>query len=182
MLPLLLCAGALGLGARAAAQPPAGGAAVATETRLQAAYLLKFPAYVEWPDGRTPPAPGASVIGVANAEDVAAELQRIAERLPAPARPTIRIVRGPEALAGVHVLYLGGDDWPRYQRWVQQASAHGVLLVSANPGALDYGSMINFRLVDDRVRFEVSLAAADKGRLKIGAPLLALALAVVRAP
>jgi hypothetical protein len=38
--------------------------------------------------------------------------------------------------------------------------------------------MINFRLVDGRVRFEVSLGAAEKGGLKISSRMLQVALAV----
>lgn len=152
---------------------------VATEARLQAAYLLKFPAYVDWPAGRQP-ARGATVIALTNADDVAEEVRKIAERMEPGVRPTVKTVRAGDSLAGVHLLYVGGDDWPRYQRWVQQAQTHAALLVSSHPGALDDGSMINFRVVGERLRFEISMAAAEKANLKIGAPLLSLAVVVDR--
>jgi hypothetical protein len=177
----LLAAALLGHGAPAAAQQAEARSQVASEARLQAAYLLKFPAYVEWPDGRQPQPAGAVVIALAEGDEVGAELRKIAERMPAGARPVIRSVRAGDSLAGVHVLYVGGDDWPRYGRWVQQAHTHGVLLVSAHSGALDYGGMLNFRVVDDRLRFEVSLESVDKARLRIGAQLLSLAVTVNRA-
>jgi hypothetical protein len=180
VLAALLGAGTLACALPAMAQQPVLRSQVATEARVQAAYLLKFPAYVEWPAGRAPQPPSASVIGVVNADDVAEELQRIAARMAPEARPTIKTLRAGDTLAGLHMLYLGGDDWPRYQRWVQQASSQSVLLVSSHAGALDEGSMINFRLVGDRVRFEVSMAAAERASLRIGAALLALAVTVER--
>jgi hypothetical protein len=41
-------------------------------------------------------------------------------------------------------------------------------------------SVINFRVVDDRVRFEVSLDAAEKNKLKLSSRLLAVAYKVQR--
>jgi uncharacterized protein DUF4154 len=40
--------------------------------------------------------------------------------------------------------------------------------------------VINFVLVDDKVRFDVALVSADMGSLKISARLLAVARKVVR--
>jgi len=42
-------------------------------------------------------------------------------------------------------------------------------------GALSQGSVINFTLVDRRVRFEISLEAAEKHNLKLSSRLLAVA-------
>lgn len=40
--------------------------------------------------------------------------------------------------------------------------------------------MINFRLADERIRFEISLDASDKSGLKLSSQLLTLALSIVR--
>jgi hypothetical protein len=151
-----------------------------TEARLQAAYLLKFAPYVEWPAGRRPAPGGALVIGMVDADDVADEVRIIAERLPPQTRPAVRTLRAGDSLAGVQIVYVGGSDWPRYARWVQQAQTNATLLVSSHAGALDYGSMINFKLVEERLRFEVSLDSIEQAGLKIGSPLLALAVSVNR--
>jgi len=56
-----------------------------------------------------------------------------------------------------------------------------VLIVSNTPRGLDVGSMINFLLVDRRVRFEVSLPAAKRSGLRISAELLSVASRVISA-
>jgi hypothetical protein len=60
-------------------------------------------------------------------------------------------------------------------RAAQQAN---VLTVTEGVNGLQAGSVINFRLVDDRIRFEVSLDAAEKSNLKLSSRLLSVAYAV----
>ena len=43
------------------------------------------------------------------------------------------------------------------------------------PGAIDVGSVINFVLVDNRVRFEISVGNAERHGLKVSSRLLAVA-------
>jgi hypothetical protein len=54
------------------------------------------------------------------------------------------------------------------------------LTVTENDGALALGGMINFRLVDDRVRFEVALDTAEKAGLRLSSRLLSVAVGVHR--
>jgi len=52
------------------------------------------------------------------------------------------------------------------------------LLVTDEEGGLNAGSSLNFLTIDQRVRFEISLAAADRSGLKISAELLGVAVRV----
>jgi hypothetical protein len=53
--------------------------------------------------------------------------------------------------------------------------------VTESDGGLRAGSVINFRVIDQRVRFEVSLAAADRANIKLSSRLLSVAY-LVRKP
>jgi hypothetical protein len=55
-----------------------------------------------------------------------------------------------------------------------------VLTVTESDNGLQQGSVINFRLVEDRVRFEVSLPAAEKCGLKLSSRLLSVAYHVLK--
>jgi hypothetical protein len=57
-----------------------------------------------------------------------------------------------------------------------------ILTVTESEGALSSGSIINFTLDQDRVRFEISLYAAERSQLKLNARLLAVAQDVHRGP
>ena len=53
-----------------------------------------------------------------------------------------------------------------------------MLVVTDADDGLALGGIINFRLVDRRVRFEISLEAADRNDLTVSSRLLAVALRV----
>jgi len=82
---------------------------------------------------------------------------------------------------GLHVLYTGArSDRVRQAALARQAKGMPVLLVSDAAGALEQGSMINFRLVDERVRFEVALEPVQRAGLELNSRLLSVAIAVIK--
>ena len=56
-----------------------------------------------------------------------------------------------------------------------RAAPGAFLTVTECDGGLRYGSVINFRIVDERVRFDVSLDAAEKKNVKLSSRLLTVA-------
>jgi hypothetical protein len=73
------------------------------------------------------------------------------------------------------VLFIGRAEQGRTRQLTQAAQPMGILTVSESDGALDQGSVVNFVTADRRVRFEISLDAAEKSRLKLSSRLLAVA-------
>ena len=94
----------------------------------------------------------------------------------------VKELRAGDALAGVDVLFIGGAESEQAERLLHAASRQGTLAVTEFDGGLREGSVINFRLVDEHVRFEVSLSAADKARIKLSSRLLSVAYLVERTP
>ena len=158
------------------------GAAAVTERSVKAAYLYKFAGYVEWPDGQS----GASApvtIGVLDATEMADELARItAGRLVNDRPVVVRQVSSGDSLAGIHVLFVGTRAGDRLGALLLPALERPILTVTESAGALASGSIINFTVDRERVRFEVSLPAAERSRLKLSSRLLAVAQRVQRTP
>jgi hypothetical protein len=57
-----------------------------------------------------------------------------------------------------------------------------MLTVADSDDGSEHGAMINFVLVEGKVRFDVATPAAERGNLKISGRLLAVARKVVAAP
>jgi len=60
------------------------------------------------------------------------------------------------------------------------AQGHAVLMVTEAEGALSQGSMVNFVMREDRVRFEVALDPIEKSGLSLSSRLLAVARQVLK--
>lgn len=151
----------------------------ATEAGVKAAYLYKFATYVEWPPATFARADAALTIGIIGADDVAAELVKIKAAAAASGRSMeVKVLRAGEAATGVHILFVGRHDTARLARLLGAASALPALTVTESSGGLDSGSIINFVIVDDRIRFEVSLPHAERNGIKVSVRLLNVALRV----
>ena len=146
------------------------------EHSVKAAFLYKFASYVEWPANAFPKADAPIAIAVTGSDVIAAELGRLVASRTAQGRSIVvkRLTPG-DPLAGVHILFVGPGDAERLAQWARDAQAHSTLLVTDSRRALERGSTINFVLVDRRVRFEISLDAAEKSSLKLSSRLLAVA-------
>jgi hypothetical protein len=164
---------ACALGALAAEQPSV------LEQQVKAAFLFRFGSYVEWPQQAFASADSPLTIGVVDSEGLADELLRvIANRTVNGRTVAVRRLRRGETPANVQMLFIGQSAAGQSAELLRQAHRQPVLTVTESDAGLTEGSVINFVVVDKRVRFEVSLEAAERNRLKIAAPLLSVALRV----
>jgi len=161
-----------GVALSASAQNMASSASL--ERRVKAAFLYKFLGYAEFPQRAFADADAPLVIGVLDADDLAAELARIvAGRTVGNRAIVVRLLREGEGAVPVHMLFVGGFEGARVARLLRQSS--GMLVVTECDGGLPPGSAINFRIIDERVRFDVALDAAERNGIKLSSRLLTVA-------
>jgi hypothetical protein len=159
-------------GAPGSDEPPAR-----QEEDVKAAFLYKFPAYVEWRPGTFEQPSSPIVIGVTGDDAVAEALRALVAGRKAGERPVQIRQLAPGAFpVGMHLLFVGRAASSHVPRLAPMAASQGVLLVTDYQGALDDGSAINLLVIDHRVRFEVSLDATERAGLKLSSRMLAVAL------
>jgi hypothetical protein len=144
--------------------------------QVKAAYLFKFGNYVLWPAQTFAHDGSPVVIGVVAEDALAAELERVAVGRTISKRPvSIRRLQPGEAVSGVHILFIGRNATQPAANWLMPLQGEPVLGVTENEQGLPPGGIINFVLDNNRVRFDVSLAAAELNRLQLSAALLSVA-------
>jgi hypothetical protein len=153
------------------------------ESTVKAAFLYKFAAYVQWPAN----APGSAAIpvriGVFGASDFAHELSQITQGRTVNDRPIdVRRLMDGDGFDNLDILFIGDAENNRLQELLAAVRGQPILTVTETKGALSDGSIINFTTEQQRVRFEVSLHAAEQSRLQLYSRLLAVASAVQRRP
>ena len=152
---------------------PALAQPVATESAIKAAYLHRFLPYVEWPASALPAADAPFVVGVLGSLPVASALQSIVAARQFAGRPIeVRYLSSAQVpLDGLHVLFIGRGV--AADKVIPRLAQRPVLVVTE--GESLPGTMLNFVVVDGRVRFEAAPATAEQAGLKLGARLLAIA-------
>ncbi|GAB2848798.1 hypothetical protein GCM10027277_16200 [Pseudoduganella ginsengisoli] len=149
------------------------------ERQIKAAYLYKFAGFVEWPEGSFVRPDSPVVIGVMAADALADQLEQTVAGHTANGRPlVVRKLKKGEAPGNVHILFLGAMDKAALAEVMNATRNQPLLTVSDSEEAYAYGSMINFVVADDRLRFEVALKPAATARIRISARMLSAAYRV----
>jgi len=145
------------------------------EHEVKAAFLFHFATYVDWPDGRHE---RPLVFAILSAHTVAQALAQFADgRAIRGHGVRVREIASVRDLADAEVLFVGQSLNP-WLREIASAVPAGTLLVTEADDGLADGAMINFRLVERRVRFEVSMPSTYAAGLKLSSRLLSLAIRV----
>ncbi|MFC5481091.1 YfiR family protein [Massilia suwonensis] len=164
--------------------PPPGayaqqGSSQALERRVKAAFLYKFLGYADFPASAFADGAAPVTIGVIGSDEMAAELGRVVAGRQVRGRPiVVRTLREGDP-APVHLLFVAGSDSARSARILRAASG-ALLPVTECELGLQNGSVINFRIIEERVRFDVSLDSAERNNVKLSSRLLTVANRVVK--
>jgi hypothetical protein len=159
---------------------PVFGATAYSEDAVKAAYLYRFTQYIEWPEASSSAEP--FTIAVLDAPGVAAELRRILpSHLIRNSAAQVREIARAQEVGSAQMLYIGSAEIDRVRNVIAALGARPVLVVTGAEQGLAAGSIVNFVVLEHRVRFEVSLTAADRSQLRISAELLGVATRVEKA-
>jgi hypothetical protein len=144
------------------------------ERRVKAAFLYQFIPYVEWPASAA--GDGPIVIAVAGSDETVAEVASVIGARRAGERPVVvRRWRESDLAGGAHIVYVRSSANGRLAAIARAAAQTGTLVVSEADNGLAQGGMVNFDIVEGKVRFDVSLPAVEKAGLRISSRLLAVA-------
>lgn len=143
------------------------------ERRVKAAFLYKFLGYAEFPASAFADPAAPITIAVAGSDELEADLSAITAGRNVNGRPiAVRSLReGDNAL--VHLLFIAASECAHASKLIH--STHALLVVTDCDGGLQQGAAINFRIIDEHVRFDVALDAAERNGVKLSSRLLSVA-------
>jgi hypothetical protein len=171
-LALALLAAAVTLAASAQSLKP-------SQTDVQAIYLYNFAKFVRWPSPTTG-APGTPIdICIAGQKVYVDALSKAVAGEQIDARPlAVRSIERPEDEAGCDILFVGVSVKDRLDTLLAPTAGKPIVTVSDIPGFLDHGGMIQFLLIDNRVRFSINLDPVNRSQLAVSSELLKVAVTV----
>ncbi|EMR02505.1 YfiR family protein [Cesiribacter andamanensis] len=143
-----------------------------TDYTFHTLYVYNFTKYIEWPA-----APKELVIGVSggNPEIVEAFEKMAILKTTSERKYTIKPVMSPADADKCQLLFLPGPESSKLPLFASR-SIPNCILVTEGDGLLKKGGMINFLLVDRKLRFELDQPALEKAGLRVSAQLVGMAV------
>lgn len=148
------------------------------EPDVKAAFLYNFTRFVEWPSAANPSQPFRLCV-VATDDVLRHAIERTVAGEQVGGRRLVVVEPALRELSACQIVFVGRNAGAGLQRILAAVRDQPVLTVSDAAGFVEQGGVIGFVLENNRVRFDVNVASAERARLKISANLLRVAKSIV---
>jgi hypothetical protein len=144
------------------------------EYLIKAAYLYHFAMFVDWPADAFTGRDSPIVIGIVGNDPFGPAIDDTVRDKRIDGRPlVVKRLDWAQDLRQCHILFVA--DGSRIADIVRRVGGLSVLTVGETEDLGRHGAVINFRIEDNRVRFDINVDAAKRSRLTISSKLLNLA-------
>ena len=160
---------------------PAQEAPKFTEYQLKAASLYKLTKFINWPATNFASANAPIVIGIVGDDPFGKTLDILVKDEIVNDRPlVVRRLNPGDNLQSCQMLFICRNEKDQLPALLQKLKGGHVLTVGDDSGFLEQGGMVNLVLVQEKVKFEINVTAAEEAGLQISFQLLKLAVRVVK--
>jgi len=145
------------------------------EYQVKAAFLCNFIKFVDWPDEVLSDTDNTIIIGVFGESPLDAALESIEGKQLSGYKLDIKHFKKIPDLEFCHILFISRSAKGSMAEALKMLKGSSTLTVGEVAEFTRLGGMINFIIVEDKVRFEINVKRAEKTNLKISSKLLRLA-------
>jgi len=146
------------------------------EARVKAAFLFNFAKFVSWPSQVFKNPSDSFRICVLGPSVVGPALADLAHDKMVDGRPLIvSTVSESTAAMSCQILFVAATSTQKARLLLGELQSRSVLTVGESAGFAAHVGIINFKVEDGRVRFEINPKAAEQAHLQISSRLLSLA-------
>lgn len=147
-----------------------------SEWEVKAAFLFNFAKFIDWPESKLP-LTAPLVIGVVGEDPFKEDLEKTIGGKNVLGHPIqTRRFTGINEARQAHILFISDSERRRVPQILKTLSGASVLTVSEMDDFCDQGGMINFKIVANKVKFEINQQIAENEGLKISSKLLNVAV------
>jgi len=157
---------------------PIAESASSDEAQLKAVFVLNFAKLTEWPSDAVSEG-GKFTIAILGKAPPTAFIQMLKGQMVHGASITVRMVENARQAKDCQLLYVSGSERHTVPVILKDLGQSPILMVSDMTGFCDAGGMIGLVPVQNRLGFEVNVAAVRKARLTVSSQLLKLAKNIV---
>jgi hypothetical protein len=147
--------------------------------QIEAAFIYNFARFVDWPTQAFSDASSPMIIGVFGKNRFGANLAQMINGKTIGSHPLqFRECASLADATNCQVLFISDSEESRFSKIISALGPASILTVSETDDFIDAGGMIDLRIVDDKMRFDINNSAAKSAGLTISSKLLSLAQSV----
>lgn len=147
---------------------------------VQAAFIHKFIKFIEWPEDALPTGSNVIVVGIIGKGPMVNALNNIKGKEVKGLKIVVRKVSELHELEHCNILFISPSEEKRNTEILNTVKGSNILTIGQRKGFARKGVIINFVVVDNKIRFEINLNAGEGAGLRISSKLLSLATEVMR--
>lgn len=138
--------------------------------------VFNFTKYVQWPDHAVT---GEFIIGVVGNNDIYNTLNGWYGGKPRGSKTyIIKKFNSAAEVTDCHVLYIDKTKSGEFDNVNDKVKGKGTLIITDKSGLGEKGSSINFKLVDNKLKFELNQKAIEASNLKVSGALSSMAILI----
>ncbi|MBU1053953.1 MAG: YfiR family protein [Proteobacteria bacterium] len=146
------------------------------ESKLKAAFIYNFAKFVEWPASTDNAATNQLfVIGILGYNQVAKELMAIEDKTVKGKKLSVKTLSNTKQMRDCHVIFISASEQNNLTGILTTIKHKEILTISDMINFTEKGGIIGLVKVENKIRFDINLKAAEESGLKIRSDLLSLA-------
>lgn len=155
------------------------GVTVAQERPVHEVYsmmVFNFTKYVQWPDHT---ATGEFVIGVIGNEEIYSTMNTWYGGKSRGAKTyTVKRFNSVSEITDCHVIFIDKSKSADFESINNKVKGKGTLVITDKNGLGEKGSGINFKMIDNKLKFELNQKALEASNLKVSGALSSMAILI----
>ncbi len=138
--------------------------------------IYNFIKYIQWPGYDSSQ---DFIIGVIGDDDVYNTLNTwYGGKLRGDKKFVVKRYTNINEISGSHIIYVGSNQSKAFDAIQAKITGYPTLTITDGPGLAAKGSSINFKMVENKLAFELNQKAIDKANLKVSGQLAAMAILI----
>ena len=145
------------------------------EYEIKAAFLYQFANYTEWPPDAFADKNAPFIFGILGENPISDILNGLTNKFVGGRAILVKKCSRWDEARDCHLLFIGSSEKNNLTAILGSLKTRSILTVADTDSFLDSGGIIHLITANNRVGFEINLAAAEEAKLKISPEVLRLA-------
>ena len=147
------------------------------ESYVKAVYLERFTRFIEWPleSDYVPTIPPFSICVIDNPKFAKHLITAYEQRMIKKSPVSVKEIKRPTEVSQCHLLFISTKIPKRAKEILAQTKDKPILTVSDTAGFAELGTLINFYISKNKLRFEINQTEVENSQLNMSYKLLSLA-------